>query len=142
MYVFFTSSTHRRSFLKDQENSTVTSLSITRWSCRADATKALVRNFDGIYNALTILTEDIEQKSDTRHEAAALHKNILMLENVIMAVIWNKILNRYNVSNNYLQKVGVNIVATNNLLKTLNQFTKNMRNDFHIFENEAKMLHP
>ncbi|XP_065664392.1 zinc finger MYM-type protein 1-like [Hydra vulgaris] len=41
----------------------------TRWSCRSDASKSLVENFDGIHAALCLIAEDTEEKSDTRHEA-------------------------------------------------------------------------
>jgi len=57
LYNFFSSSTHRWNILQ-QENGKLTSLSITRWSKRADAVSALVNNFTGIFNALSHLADD------------------------------------------------------------------------------------
>ncbi|XP_065665627.1 zinc finger MYM-type protein 1-like [Hydra vulgaris] len=61
-------STRRWDLLKGN-HATLKRLSDTRWSCRSDASKSLVENFDGIHAALCHIAEDTEEKSDTRHEA-------------------------------------------------------------------------
>ncbi|XP_065658629.1 uncharacterized protein LOC136083152 [Hydra vulgaris] len=69
-------------------------LSDTRWSCRSDASKSLVENFDGIHAELCHIAEDTEEKSDTRHEALCLLNKITKLEFAFMAVLWHHILKR------------------------------------------------
>ena len=61
------------SILKEQ-NSKLKSLSATRWSSIADASKDLIENFDGIFNALSEIISDKDKKSDTRHEAESFKK--------------------------------------------------------------------
>ena len=139
LYVFFSSSTHRWDVLK-HENSTLTSLSATRWSCKADATNAITKNFDGVYNALKVLSEDSTQKSDTRREALSLLKKIIKLENAFMAVLWHRILSRFNLTSIYVQKVEVDLYAANEMLVSLVDFIQNLRCEFINIENESKNL--
>ena len=88
-----------------EEKSKLTSLSTTRWSCRADDTCALVNSFDGIRETLSILIRDETKKSETQREALSLLSKITKLENAFMAVLWNRILNRFNTVSQFLQKV-------------------------------------
>ena len=78
LYSFFVASTHRWDLLKGN-HATLKRLSDTRWSCRSDASKSLVENFDGIHAALCHIAEDTEEKSDTRHEALCLLNKITKL---------------------------------------------------------------
>lgn len=64
LYSFFQDSTHRWE-ISIENYSMVSSLSNTRWSCRIDAVRNLYFNFDGVYNALTTLSIDKDQKSGT-----------------------------------------------------------------------------
>ena len=57
LYSFFVASTHRWDLLKGN-HATLKRLSDTRWSCRSDASKSLVENFDGIHAALCHIAED------------------------------------------------------------------------------------
>ena len=139
LYVYFSASTNRWSILL-AENSTLTSLSQTRWSCRADATKVLVQSFNGIYKALEILNNDEDQKSDTRLEAAALLNHIVKLENVFMALLWDRILNRFNTTSQYLQKIDVDLISANQMLVSLISFVKDLRDKFYSIESEAKQV--
>jgi len=139
LYLFFTASTHRWNILS-LEQSKLSSLSATRWSARADASRDYVKNFDGIHNALTILTEDKEQKLDTRNEAESLLKNIVKYENAFMAILWNRILHKFNIVNTYLQKVDLDLDVACNMLISLIDFVKNLREKFCEIELEAKQL--
>jgi len=85
LYNVSNSSTHRWNILQ-QENDKLTSLSITRWSKRADAVSDLVNNFTDIFNALSYLANNQTKKLDTRHEASSLKNKIIKLENAFMAV--------------------------------------------------------
>ena len=137
--LFFSSSAHRWAVLV-QENSRLTSLSVTRWSRRADATNALIKIIDGIYKALSVLANDQAKKLDTRHEASSLLTNIIKLENVFMVVLWHRILSRFNVVSIYLQKVEVDLNTANNMLLSLVAFIRKLRPEFSKMENESKEL--
>ena len=136
----FSASTHRWNILVEQENSKLTSLSATRWSCQADASNAVIKHFNGIYEALRQITEDENEKCDTRPIAASLQKNIIKLENVFMAVFWKQILSRFNVTSNFLQKVEVDLSTASDMLGSLVHFVLNLRNQFSSIENESKQL--
>ncbi|XP_011860156.1 PREDICTED: zinc finger MYM-type protein 1-like [Vollenhovia emeryi] len=140
LYSFFGASTHRWNVLKNQNNSKLTSLSATRWSCRADASKNLIENFDGIYEALSSIAEDKDQKSDTRHEATSLLNSMIKLENVFMAVFWHRILNRFNIVSKFLQQVEIDLNTASNMLFSLIEFVKNLRDEFSKLESESKEL--
>ncbi|XP_065662667.1 zinc finger MYM-type protein 1-like [Hydra vulgaris] len=139
LYSFFVASTHRWDLLKGN-HVTLKRLSDTRWSCRSDASKSLVENFDGIHAALCHIAEDTEEKSDTRHEALCLLNKITKLEFAFMAVLWHHILKRFNAVSKFLQKVELDLHTASSMLLSLIDFVKNLRNDFTRFENESKKL--
>ncbi|XKL59921.1 hypothetical protein PGB90_000937 [Kerria lacca] len=89
---------------------------------------------------LEILSDDEDQKPDTRNEATASIKNMTKLGNVIMALLWNKVLNRFHSVSIFLQKVDVDLISANNMLISLVDFVQNLRNDLKIIENESKAL--
>ncbi len=76
LYSFFAASPHRWKVLTNQLSSkslpTVKRMSDTRWSARADATKALVKGYDEIYDALEEINNDEDEKPDAKDEAANL----------------------------------------------------------------------
>ncbi|XP_065674051.1 zinc finger MYM-type protein 1-like [Hydra vulgaris] len=139
LYSFFVASTHRWDLLKGN-HATVKRLSDTRWSCRSDALKTLVENFDGIHAALCHIAEDTEEKSDTRHEALCLLNKITELKFAFMAVLWHHILMRFNAVSKFLQKVELDLHTASSVLRSPIDFVKNLRNDFTRFENESKKL--
>jgi len=72
--IFFAASTHSRKILTSHLPSSTTvvkSLSVTRWSARADATKAFSQGYRNIYAALEDLQHDLKQQAATRVEALA-----------------------------------------------------------------------
>ncbi|XP_065658519.1 zinc finger MYM-type protein 1-like [Hydra vulgaris] len=139
LFSFFVASTHRWDLLKGN-HATLKRLSDTRWSCRSDASKSLIENFDGIHAALCHIAEDTEEKSDTRHEALCLLNKITMLEFAFMAVLWHHILKRFDAVSKFLQKVELDLHTASSMLLSLIDFVKNLRNDFTRFENESKKL--
>ncbi|XP_065645747.1 zinc finger MYM-type protein 1-like [Hydra vulgaris] len=139
LYSFFVASTHRWDLLKGNY-ATLKRLSDTRWSCRSDASKSLVENFNGIHAALCHIAEDTEEKSDTRHEALCLLNKITKLEFALMAVLWHHILKRFNAVSKFLQKVEFDSHTASSMLLSLIDFVKNLRNDFTRFQNESKKL--
>lgn len=66
LYNFFSVSTHRWDILKEHldKNNTpvVKSLSVTRWSARADALKAFVKGYKTIQKSLIALTKNWKLK--------------------------------------------------------------------------------
>ncbi|XP_065667803.1 uncharacterized protein LOC136088075 [Hydra vulgaris] len=86
------------------------------------------------------IAEDTEENSDTRHEALCLLNKITKLEFAFMAVLWHHILKRFNAVSKFLQKVELDLHTASNMLLSLIDFVKNLRNDFTRFENESKKL--
>lgn len=104
-YTFCTASTHRwgRVFGNSDIHIDLTlkSISNTRWSCRADSTKALWQKYCRIREALENTSSDENEKRDTRSEASALAVNLDQLET---ANFWNTILMRFHMTSLQLQK--------------------------------------
>jgi hypothetical protein len=67
-------------------------LSKTRWSTRADASKALHKSYHEVVSALTEIGSDEGQTKDVRSEANAIVEKCKTLEMVIMICFWNCIL--------------------------------------------------
>lgn len=141
LYVFFSASTSRWDVLTS-EDAILKSLSKTRWSCRSDASKALKNNFKGIYNALEKIANDANQKAAVRNEASALKNNITKLENALMTIFWDCVLNRFNATSQYLQKVDVDLISASKMLSSLVEFVQTLREKFSDFETKAKELSP
>ena len=57
-----------------------------------------------------------------------------------MAVLWNFIFQRFNATSQYLQKVNVDLISANNMLLSLVDFVKGLRDKFSDIEKEAKEL--
>jgi hypothetical protein len=77
LYTFFYASTHRWAVLtKHLEQTdgalTLKSLSDTRWSARANATKAVLIGYADIKSALEDISEDVQQNGGTKNEAESL----------------------------------------------------------------------
>ncbi|XP_065654750.1 zinc finger MYM-type protein 1-like [Hydra vulgaris] len=125
LYSFFVASTHRWDLLK-RNHATLKRLSDTRWSCRSDASKSLVENFDGIHAALCHIAEDTEEKSDTRHEALCLLNKITKLEFAFMAVLWHHIFKRFNAVSKFLQKFELDLHTASSMLLSLIDFAKKL----------------
>ena len=74
LYTFTSASTHRWGTVFGDSNVsinlTLKSFSTTRWSCRADPTKALWENYQKIHERLRALSTDDTEKRDTRSEGA------------------------------------------------------------------------
>ena len=71
-------------------------MSDTRWSARADATKALVKGYDEINAAFEEIADDVEQKADIRQEAHGLAAYMNRLETGILTALWHHIFDRFH----------------------------------------------
>lgn len=95
IYVFVTSSTHCYNVLTEnsksnEEKSNVLvpkRISTTRWSCRADATKALVQGYPQIKSTLLSFSEDLNELPKKRHESNGLYKKMCQLQTGIFLYI-------------------------------------------------------
>lgn len=150
LYAFFVASTHRWEILiknikKQNEECgdhtrllTVKQLSTTRWSSREQAVKSLVINYDGIFNALKQLAEDTSEKKDTRNDAFSLKNHMVKLETAFMATFWKQLLERFDATNTYLQKPGLDVITGHKMLVSLLEFVGNLRSQFESLEEKAK----
>ncbi|XP_031336280.1 zinc finger MYM-type protein 1-like [Photinus pyralis] len=145
LYAFFANSTHRWDVLtrKLQENKkkfTLKSLSSTRWSCREDATKALEANYDEIYDSLTAIRDDPNEKKETKMESSSLVNTLEKFETAFMTIFWNTVLNQLGAVSNTLQKPGLDLNTGTQLLQGLQTSIKKHRENFECFEEKTKNL--
>lgn len=115
LYAFCAGSTHRWNIFFNNANiklnMTLKSLSSTRWSCRADASKALCENYAKIMEILQRISSDTGEKRDTRSEAAALCSKLGTLEMSFMAQFWHCIFSRFKVTSESLQKADMELMT-------------------------------
>ena len=112
----------------------------TRWSRKSDVVKAYIKHCDCTYDALVTISQDTEQQAATRHEAEALLKNKVKLENAFMTVFSLEVLTRFQSTSHYLQKVNTDLISVNFMLLSLVSFVSDLREQFPKFENETKNL--
>lgn len=147
LYTFFTASTERYQILieklskkKSGQFYVLKKLSDTRWSCRAEATKAIVEGYSEIEEALTSISSDIEQKDIVRNEATHLLQKMSSLETALFATFWNDILERFNATNKMLQDPKMVLESAMRALESLKLFVESKRNDFDKYEEAAKKI--
>ncbi|KAH7960502.1 hypothetical protein HPB49_020541 [Dermacentor silvarum] len=71
-------------------------VSHTQWSARADATRALVAGSKEVKAALMELSEDHDERAETKHEANSLLKAMTMLETALMTEFWDRVAQSLN----------------------------------------------
>ncbi|XP_050509357.1 zinc finger MYM-type protein 1-like [Diabrotica virgifera virgifera] len=143
LYTFFSASTYRWKILTDNLKSPVVkSLSETRWSARADATKALYTGFSEIKDALFNICNDECQTAVVKHQALSIFVKMDTFEVALLAVIWQHILERVNLSNNYVQSPATDLGSVVKEYESLLNYFTSIRNNFAIYEEEAKKLCP
>ena len=145
LYVFFTSSTHRYYVLTEALKHADASLTIkrsstTRWSCRAEATKALKYGYQQIKGALEEMASDTNEKGCVRCEAEGLAKRLNQLETGIYTVFWNDILQRVNATNQGLQCAKLDLNTAVASLSSLKTFITSKRDTFGVYESQGKEL--
>jgi len=143
VYVFFTASTRRYDVLIKKLQSAEKALYVpkklseTRWSCRADATRALACGFGKIKEALSAIGDDEDEKVTVRTQADALHERMSTLEVGLYAVFWNDVLGRFNATSKTLQDPKLDINAAIALLKSLQHFILSKRDSFDEYEQQG-----
>lgn len=145
IYNFFSVSTHRwqilqQQLLKSSHTLKIKSLSNTRWSAEADATKALRKGYLLIRQALHDISKDNNETATTRHEARGLHSKMCKFEVALMTIIWDTILQRINSTNKCLQNTGLDISSLVPVYDSLIKFINVVRENLDAYETEAKEL--
>lgn len=138
LYVYFTASTNRYKVLTDCLKRTETKNPIlipkrtktTRWSCRADATKALLRGYKEIKNVLLEISENKEELGKSRIVALSLYKKMLKIQTGLYAVFWNDILGQVNKTSETLQNPRLDVNTAVLALKSLRSFIGTKRDSF------------
>lgn len=143
LYNFLSASTHRWAILSACIDGIVPkSLSSTRWSARADATRALRKNYSGIRSALQHLANDKDQTATTRNDASGLATKMETLEMAVLCVVWDSILERFHVTSKTLQKVNIDLATCVSLYESLHSFISSIRTEeaFTSYEDKAKLM--
>eukprot|EP00102_Acyrthosiphon_pisum_P013328 XP_008182862.1 PREDICTED: zinc finger MYM-type protein 1-like [Acyrthosiphon pisum] len=155
LYNFFSGSTHRWNVLinilkKEEKNSvkgnssrflTLKSLSDTRWSCHAEACKAIVVNYEQILTALKSMY-DGEENNVTTLDAKSLWKKMVKRETAYMSLVWNDIMERSNKTSTILQHSNCDTMKAINLLKSLKCYVLSLRDSNSIYEEKIPNLSP
>lgn len=143
VYTFFSASTQRWAILVnalDKQVPVPKQLSDTRWSCHADATKALRKGFKNIRSALEQIACDQEENQITRQEAKGLAAEFHKLETGILTVLWDTILQRFNKTSQALQSSTLDLNNAVELLSSLQDFVQSLRSEFDTYEEQGKEL--
>ncbi|XP_050061579.1 uncharacterized protein LOC126551671 [Aphis gossypii] len=145
LYVFFTASTKRYELLVKAlslEN-TKTRIHVpqrvntTRWSCRSDATKALILGYKQFKDTLIQIADDFEQTTKTRCDANCLNNKLCTLETGIYTVFWNNILERVDKTNKLLQDATFDLNTAISAIKSLKNFVQAKRDNFDQYEKQG-----
>uniref|UniRef100_A0A8C1QLR1 TTF-type domain-containing protein n=1 Tax=Cyprinus carpio TaxID=7962 RepID=A0A8C1QLR1_CYPCA len=138
LYVFCAKSTHRwdKIFHNTDVIRALKPLSNTRWTCRADSTKALKENYKAIREALGRFSIDPEEKGDARREARSLCTQLDKLETAVMTNVWDSILTRFKATTETLQKHDITLDNAERLLESLHSYVASQRDQFEKYENE------
>ncbi|KAL4098982.1 hypothetical protein QTP88_023485 [Uroleucon formosanum] len=115
-------------------------LNDTRWSCRADAIKALVLGYNEFKKTLAYISKDPEQKEVVKNEANGLLTKITSFEIAFYLLFWNDILDRFNATNHLLQNPKMVLQSAVIALTSLKLFVQDKRNLFDEYEETAKKM--
>ena len=112
-------------------------ITTTRWSCRADAIKALLRGYTEIKNALFEISEDEEQHNKSRITALGLYNQMLTMETGLYTVFWVDILGQVNNTSETLQNPRLDVNTAASTLASLKRFIQSKRDCFKDYEEKA-----
>lgn len=138
IFNFFSASSHRWNHLStffSKENLSVKSLCITRWSAREEACRSLNKDGEAIVRALLSIIGNESEKSLVKSEAKGIMKKLCSLETSFMTVVWNSILERFNVVSKQLQTADMDVATVCNLYSSLVGFLEEMKMGYEVFKN-------
>ena len=146
IYTFFSASTHRWGLLTNALSNCESRLPVpkrmsdTRWSARADATSALHKSYSVILNVLENIAEDTDVKAECRQQANGLLLTMKKLETGIMVVLWDQILQRFQMTSAALQSSDQDLNSACALYESLYGYVEALRPTFTDIEDKAKVL--
>ena len=94
--------------------------------------------YSGIIDALQNLSEDKQQKGETRREAENIAEKMQELEFAFLLELWNDILERWQMTSKGLQDGKISIAVCGSLLETLATFVEDLKDKFDTYEAKAK----
>ncbi|VVC40124.1 Hypothetical protein CINCED_3A008245 [Cinara cedri] len=116
----------------------IKNLNETRWSCRTDATKAVVFAYDYIKEALVEISNDLDQKDIVKIQSKKLYESMCQFEVAFYAIFWNYILERFDSTNHILQDPKIVFQTAVNALNSILSFVREIRNEYEEYEKKAK----
>lgn len=109
LYKLFGKSTKRWAILEEHLPITLKSLSETRWSARADATRTVIEQLPEVIDALFAVREDTTCDSETSSKVTSLVQAIESFDFLVSLVVWHKVLNTVNRASVILQSQHLSI---------------------------------
>ena len=142
IYTFFSASTNRWSLLtaalsNGDQNLKIKRMSDTRWSARADSTKALFSGYSSILQVLDDIVLDNQQKAECRQQARGLFSTMTKLETGIMIIFWNQILQRFQLTSACLQSSGQDLNSACALYESTYGYIESLRSTYSDIEKKA-----
>ena len=112
----------------------------TRWSCRADTSKAFVQGYPEIKNALAEFADNPNEAPKVRSESNGLYEPMCLLETGIYSAFWNEILERVNATSRKLQDPTLDLNAAVTMVVSLKRFVKVKRETFTEYKRHGATL--
>lgn len=141
LYKLFGKSTKRWAILEKHVQITLKSLSETRWSARADATRTVVEQLPEVIDALFAVSEDITCDSETSSKVTSLVQAIETFDFLVSLVVWHKVLNTVNQASVILQSRNLSIGDAVRVVTAVKEEMKQYRlNGFQVAVEKAKEL--
>ena len=112
-------------------------INTTRWSCRADATKALSEGYSQFIEALDQIADDRDELAEVRCKARGMSERLCQLETGIYTVFWNDMLQRFNATSKILQNPKLDLNSAVAAIKSLQVFVESKRDSFKEYEKEG-----
>ena len=109
-------------------------INTTRWSCRADGSKAFVQGYPEIKNALAEFADNPNEVPKMRSESNGLYERMCLLETGIYSVFWNDILERVNATSGKLQVCTLDLNAAVAMVVSMKTFVEAKRETFTEYE--------
>ncbi|CAF2704956.1 unnamed protein product [Rotaria sp. Silwood2] len=104
----------------------------TRWYARYESLNAVYISFHQLVECLSELEDDTD--TNTRHKAKALRKKIVSFEFYVLLIFLRKLMAMTNATTIQLQQQELNIIAAIEMLSSLLELLKELRNDDDAFE--------
>lgn len=143
VYVFFANSTNRWEKLQAEmgkRKKTLKRVNITRWSARDDACRSLRDSWHEVLRTLKAIEQDPTEKPIAVCEASGILRKLHKVETAFMVVFWSAILEKINKTSAHIQSSTVDLVTVEGYYGSLHHFFDALRNDFQLFELEARNL--